>query len=191
MKIEFVIPTYNRNLQLLGMMSSIFSQTVSDWSVHVIADAPHEGFDAIQKTFAEDPSVRFSILNGPHKDWGHTARNYGIEHAREEWLVLTSDDNYYFPNFVKEFLSVVDENTNFIHCDFFHNHFNWEKQESKIEINKIDIGNFATRTVHAKNLRLDKSKINADGYFAIEYVQKFCNMPYVVKKIDKALYVHN
>lgn len=191
MKIEFVIPTYNRSLQLLGMLSSISSQTVSDWSIHVIADAPHEGFEVIQNTFAGDPQIRFSTLNGPHKDWGHTARNYGIEHAREEWLVLTSDDNYYFPNFVKEFLTVVDENTNFIHCDFFHNHFNWEKQESKIEVNKIDIGNFATRTVHAKNLRLDKSKINADGYFAIEYVQKFCNMPYVVKKIDKALYVHN
>lgn len=191
MKIEFVIPTYNRNLPLLGVIASIFAQNNPNWSIHVVADAPHDGFDSIRSTFVGNDNVRFSMLDGPHKDWGHTARNYGIEHAREEWLVMTSDDNYYFSNFVNEFFAVVDENTNFIHCDYFHNHYNWERQTSKIELNKIDIGNFATRTIHAKTMRLDKSKINADGYFAVEYVQKFCNLPYVAKKIDKALYVHN
>ncbi len=191
MKIEFVIPTYNRNLQLLGMISSVYSQTNPNWSIHVIADAPHDGFESIASSFGDDTRIRFSMLNGPNKDWGHTARNYGIECAKEEWLVMTSDDNYYFPNFVQEFLAVVDDDTNFIHCDFFHNHFKWERQESKIELNKIDIGNFATRTLYAKQLRLDKSKINADGYFALEYVEKFCKLPKIIKKLDKALYVHN
>lgn len=191
MKIEFVIPTYNRTLQLLGMISSIYAQTNPNWSIHVIADSRYEGFDSVEDSFKDHQNIRFSVVEGPNKDWGHTARNYGIENAREEWLVMTSDDNYYFPNFVDEFLSVIDGNTNFVHCDFFHNHYGWEKRESKIEVNKIDIGNFATRSVYAKNLRLDKSKINADGYFAVEYVEKYCKLPYIIKKIDKALYIHN
>lgn len=190
-KIEFVIPTYKRNLLVIGMIASIYAQNSPDWSIHVVADAPHDGFDSLVASFSGDNRIRFSTIDGPNKDWGHTARNYGIEHAQEEWLVMTSDDNYYFPNFVREFLAVADEQTNFIHCDFFHNHYNWERQESKIELNKIDIGNFATRTKYAKNLRLDKSKINADGYFAVEYVEKYCKLPYVIKKLDKALYIHN
>lgn len=193
MKIEFVIPTYKRPIQLLGMISSIYAQYNSNWSIHVVADAPYEGFDEVVNFFRnEDESkIRFSTIEGPNRDWGHTARNYGIEHAREEWLVMSSDDNYYFPNFVGEFLNMVDADTNFIHCNFLHNHFNWEVQNSKVELNKIDIGNFATRTKYAKHLRLDKTKINADGMFAVEYVEKFCKLPYVIKKLDKTLYIHN
>jgi glycosyltransferase involved in cell wall biosynthesis len=193
LKIEFVIPTYNRPIPLSGIISSIVAQTNPNWSIHVVADGPYDGFFDVVKlftTFAGD-KIRFSVIDGPNRDWGHSPRNYGIENAREEWLVMTGDDNYYFPNFVQEFLTVVDGDTNFIHCDFYNSHIRWEKHESKVEVNKIDIGNYATRTVHAKNMRLDTKKLNADGYFAVEYVQKYCNLPYVVKKIDKALYIHN
>jgi len=190
-KIEFVIPTYNRPIPLLGMISSIFAQTSSDWSIHVVADGDYPGFDSVVNLFTSSDKIRFSVIDGPNKDWGHSPRNYGIEHAREEWLVMTGDDNYYFPNFVHEFLSIVDDDTNFIHCDFYNSHIKWEKHISKIEVNKIDIGNYATRSIYAKNLRLDTKKLNADGYFAVEYVEKYCQMPKVIKKIDKALYVHN
>jgi len=193
LKIEFVIPTYNRPIPLLGMISSIFAQTNPNWSIHVVADGHYEGFDDVVKMFANqaEDKIRFSVIDGPNRDWGHSPRNHGIANAREEWLVMTGDDNYYFPNFVQEFLAVVDDSTNFIHCNFYNSHIKWEKHDSKIEVNKIDIGNYATRTVYAKTMRLDTTKLNADGYFAVEYVNKFCNLPYVSKKIEKGLYIHN
>jgi glycosyltransferase involved in cell wall biosynthesis len=173
------------------MISSIFAQTNPNWSIHVVADGNYDGFDAIANSFANHDKIRFSVIEGPNRDWGHSPRNYGIANAREEWLVMTGDDNYYFPNFVQEFLAVVDDSTNFIHCDFYNSHIRWDRHESKVEVNKIDIGNYATRTVYAKNMKLDTTKLNADGHFAVEYVQKYCNLPFVVKKIDRALYIHN
>ena len=43
MKIEFIIPTYNRPHQLMGVISSIFSQTSPNWKIHVVADGVYDG----------------------------------------------------------------------------------------------------------------------------------------------------
>lgn len=193
MKIEFIIPTYNRPLHLAGMISSIYAQTNPNWSLHVIIDGPHDEFIEVAAAFKVDSRIRFSsIANGPHKDGGHTPRNYGIQEAKEEWVVMSGDDNHYFPCFVDEFLKVgQDPDVNFIYCDFYNSHIKWDKQEASIELNKIDIGCFATRTKYAKNLRLDTTKINADGMFAVEYAKKYCQAPNYSVKIDKAVYIHN
>jgi hypothetical protein len=58
-------------------------------------------------------------------------------------------------------------------------------------INKIDIGNFATRTKFSKQIRFNKGNYGADGDFVEEYISKFCKESDSIKKINQALYVHN
>jgi len=191
MKIEFVIPTYNRPHQLMGIISSIFSQTSPNWKIHVVADAIYDGYQKIKDYFEGDDRIRFSELNGPHNDWGHTARNYGLGLATEEWIVMTGDDNYYMPVFVEEFLNVVDEKTHFVLCNMIHNWVNKEYNyiNSVPKLGAIDIGNFMTRTQLSNKLTLDITKGDSDGLFVEEYIRKY---PYgSIKKINKPLYVHN
>jgi hypothetical protein len=78
--------------------------------------------DDIKRIFSHIDKIKFSELQGPHNDWGHTPRQFGLDNASEEWVVMSGDDNYYSPNFVDTFLSTIDNNTNFIYCDMLHNH---------------------------------------------------------------------
>lgn len=191
MKIEFIIPTYNRPHQLMTVISSIFSQTSDKWKIHVVADAIYPGYQKVKDFFEGDGRIIFTELNGPHKDWGHTPRNYGLEHATEEWVVMTGDDNYYMPVFVEDFLSVVDDSTHFVYCNMIHN---WTQQQylhinSVPKLGGIDIGNFMTRTSLSSTMRLNTKNEVADGVFVQDFLSKYPTG--VIKKINKPLYVHN
>lgn len=191
MKIEFIIPTYNRPHQLMGVISSLFSQTSPNWKIHVVADSMYDGYQKVKDYFQNDERIKFTELNGPHKDWGHTARNYGLQSATEEWVVMTGDDNYYVPVFVQDFLNAVDENTHFVFCNMIHN---WTHQQyllidSVPRVGAIDIGNFMSKTNLAKNIKLDPANAQSDGLFVEEYLRRYPNG--TIKKINKALYVHN
>jgi glycosyltransferase involved in cell wall biosynthesis len=189
--IEFIIPTYNRPYQLLTIIGSILSQTNANWKIHVVADAIYTGYDDIKRIFSQIDKIKFSELQGPHNDWGHTPRQYGLDNATEEWVVMSGDDNYYTPNFVSEFTSKMDTPTNFIYCDMLHNHFKYSYFNSEPIINKIDIGNFAARTKHAKLISFNKGNYGADGEFVEEYIERFCKESHSIKKIEQALYIHN
>ena len=63
MKIEFVIPTYNRPHQLMGVISSIFSQTSPDWKIHVVADGIYDGYQKVKDYFYGDERIKFTELN--------------------------------------------------------------------------------------------------------------------------------
>jgi glycosyltransferase involved in cell wall biosynthesis len=191
MKIEFVIPTYNRPHQLMSVICSIFSQTSPNWKIHVVADAFYDGYQKVKDYFENDERIKFTELNGPHMDWGHTARNYGLQNATEEWVVMTGDDNYYVPIFVQDFLNEVDDNTHFVYCNMVHN---WTQQQylvinSRPIAGGIDIGNFMTRTQLSNKLKINITKGDADGLFVEEYLLKYPHG--TIKKINKVLYVHN
>jgi glycosyltransferase involved in cell wall biosynthesis len=192
MKIDFVIPTYNRPDHLMCIISSIFAQTNPNWSIHVVGDSPPEGsLDKIMDYYKDSDKIKFTILPKRYNDWGHTPRNYGLHNSNEEWVVMTGEDNYYVPVFVDEFLSKVTEKSHFIYCDMVHN---WVKQtyrciSSRPVYGLIDIGNFMTRTKFAKELSLDTTKLAADAIFVNDYLKKFPQGDII--HIEKALYVHN
>lgn len=189
-KIEFIIPSYKRKEKLITLLWSLVSQTSQNWEAHVVADAPYEGLDDIKEMFKENDKIRFSTLNGPHRDWGHTARNYGLENSRNEWLVMTGDDNYYMPMFVEFFLEKINTNIyDFVYCDLVHN---WLRNDyihlkSQPVVGRIDIGNFASRRSIIGNQRLQHTLHVADGLFVEEYLKKTNKIVH----INKILYVHN
>jgi len=190
-KIEFIIPTYNRPNQLMGVISSIFAQTSSNWKIHVVADGMYDGYQKVKDYFTGDERIKFTELDGPHKDWGHTPRNYGLEHSTEEWVVMTGDDNYYMPVFVEEFLNVVDSNTHFVFCNMVHN---WTNKQYLVinsipKLGGIDIGNFMSKSDLAKKIKLNVAIEQSDGLFVEEYLRKYNQG--TIKKINKPLYVHN
>lgn len=191
-KIEFIIPTYNRPNQLMGVISSIFSQRSDKWKIHVVADAPYDGYQKVKDYFMGDERIRFTELNGPHKDWGHTPRNYGLENATEDWVVMSGDDNYYMPVFVDHFLEIGNNpGVHFVYCDMIHNWVNFEYYyiKSQPRYGAIDIGNFMAKRINAQKIKLDITKEAADAVFVEDYLRKFNREG--VRYIPKPLYVHN
>ena len=192
-KIEFVIPTYKDSDKLMGMLYSLINQSNNNWTAHVVSDGNYDELKDIEQHFCLNNQIKFSIINGPNNDWGHTARNYGLKNATTEWVVMTGADNYYMPDFVSEFIKVSDSdpNYNFIFCDMIHNeahykHYNLLK--ASLSEGNIDIGCFATKTKYSKRLELDVKKYTADWLFAKKYITLY---PGRINHINKALYVHN
>jgi glycosyltransferase involved in cell wall biosynthesis len=191
MKIEFIIPTYNRTDHLMCIISSIKAQRSDMWKVHVVADCPPEGtLDKIIDYFKDDERIKFTILPERYNDWGHTPRNYGLEHATEEWVVMTGEDNYYTPVFVDNFLDSVDDDTHFVFCNMVHNWTNYQYYavDCAPEYGRIDIGNFMSKRKYAKQLKLRTDIAQSDYLFVEEYLNKFKG---TIKKVPKFLYLHN
>lgn len=191
-KIEFIIPTYNRPNHLMCTINSIISQRSDRWKIHVVADCPPEGtLDKIMNYFDGDERIKFTILPERYNDWGHTPRNYGLENATEEWVIMTGEDNYYMPVFVDHFLSVVTPKVNFVYCDMIHNWTNHQYYYVNCEpsMGKIDIGNFMVKRKLGQEIKLNSKIEQADGIFVEEYLKKYPDGKII--KINKPLYVHN
>lgn len=193
-QIEFIVPAYGRPTELRACLSSIFAQRNDNYLVHLIADTDFEGLSEVVDIFKNDTRFRVTILEKRYNDWGHTPRNYGLDHAIGEWVVMTGDDNYYAPIFVGDFLDVAKRNpeVNFVYCDFVLNGPNGVRYSvlvSEPRMGRIDIGNFMVRRSTIGDQRLDTSVAAADGKFVREYVH---NKPKeTIKKVNKVLYVHN
>lgn len=189
MKIEFIIPTWERPEQLKVILQSLMVQTNPNWTAHVVIDGLTNDYREVKDMYQNESRVRFSHVDGPNNDWGHTARNYGLDEAKEEWIVMTGDDNYYVPTFVQNFLAVAN-NGDFIFCDMLHDmkRDSYQPIPSHIQLGYIDIGNFMCRRNVIGDLRLKTESYQADYDFA-RYITKHKTKKII--KIDKILYVHN
>jgi len=193
MKIEFIIPTYARVNHLITIIGSLMAQSNPNWTAHVVADCPPEEIQDAMKTIVEffnDDRIKLTILPERHNDWGHTPRQYGLDNATEEWVVMTGEDNYYVPHFVDIMLE-ESKNQHFVYCDMVHN---WTNKQyipilSKLQLGKIDIGSFMTKTNMAQKIKLKKEHEWADWFFVQEFQNKYKVAKY--KKINRILYVHN
>jgi hypothetical protein len=137
-----------------------------------------------------DDRIKFTNLPVRYNDWGHTPRNYGVEHSTSEWVVMTGEDNYYCPEFVNEMLQVSD-GKDFVYCNMVHN---WSNKEyiginTLLQFGRIDIGCFMVKTDIAKTIKLKVSEEWADWYFVEEFMKKHKDANII--KLDKVLYVHN
>ena len=191
MKIEFIIPTYNRPAHLSAILWSLRAQTSPDWTAHVVSDCSPAGtLDDIKAMFANEPRIRFTDLDKRHNDYGHTPRNVGLMTATEDLVCLTGEDNYYMPLFVEEIIRIAKhDQINMVFTDMVHN---WGKEyiyvPSLLAYSHIDIGNVVFRTANANQMKLDPEKFSADWYMIEEYCQRFPGKPFHLQKV---LYVHN
>ena len=189
-KIEFIIPTWERPQELKVILQSLMVQTNPNWKAHVVIDGLTNDYREVKDMYQNEERVRFSHVDGPNNDWGHSGRNYGLDVATEEYIVMTGDDNYYVPTFVDNFLRVAETGKDLVYCDLLHDLKNdmYQPIKSRIVEGVIDIGNFMTRRSVIGDLRLITDSYQADFKFA-NYINKHKTSK--VAKIDKVLYVHN
>jgi len=189
-KIEFIIPTWERPQQLKLILQSLVLQNNPNWTAHVIIDGLTNDYFEVKELYQEDERIRFSHIDGPNNDWGHTGRNYGLDNSKEEWIVMTGDDNYYVPSFVNLFLKEGKNNFDFIYCDLIHDmkRDDYQPIPSRLQHGWIDIGNFMVRRTTVGDLRLDKKSYEADWKF-VDRITKYGTRK--ISKINKVLYVHN
>jgi len=193
MNIEFIIPTYNRVDHLITLVGSLMAQSNPNWKAHIIADCPSDDIqNRIKRVvdFFNDKRIKLTILPERYNDWGHTPRQYGLNNATEEWVLMTGEDNYYVPEFV-DLMLVEGKNQHFVYCNMVHN---WVDRDyiavnTKLNLGAIDIGCFIVKRNMAQKIKLRVNEEWADWYFVEEFMNKFKHANF--KKVNKVLYVHN
>jgi len=197
MNIEFIIPAYERTGHLISLVGSLLAQTNPNWKAHIVADYPPDETNNKIIAFVRhinDDRVKFTRLEQRHNDWGHTPRNYGLQNATEDWVVMTGEDNYYMPTFVDDFLNAgKKENTNFVYCNMVHNLINnsYMPVKTKIELGWIDIGCSMYKRERIGDMLLDVTYPESDFTFLQKYLISITDHFMPITKIDKILYVHN
>lgn len=94
--ISVVIPTYRRpELLLRRGLGSVLAQRYPHMEVLVVMDGPDEETAAALAALG-DPRLRPLTL--PSNQGPSAARNYGVQHARGEWIAFMDDDDVWRPD---------------------------------------------------------------------------------------------
>ncbi len=94
--ISVVIPTHNRpELLLRRGLKSALGQLYPNLEVLVVMDGPNSVTTAALATVDD---TRLRALTLPHNQGPSAARNYGVQHARGEWIAFLDDDDVWRPD---------------------------------------------------------------------------------------------
>lgn len=99
-KVTIVIPMYKTPFMLLRRcLNSVLHQTFQDYELLVVDDGSGSGYDELKAEYESlDPRVHFLVKeNGGVA----SARNYGIDHSRGEFINFIDSDDYVEEYFIE------------------------------------------------------------------------------------------
>ncbi len=102
--ITVVLSVYNTGRFLPKAMNSLLAQTCQDFELLIVDDGSNDGSEDIcEKQAARRPGTRVF-----HKENGglSSARNFGIDHARGEYIIFPDPDDWVEPKYLETLLDI-------------------------------------------------------------------------------------
>lgn len=186
---SFIIPLFN---QYPVVISSILAQEYENYEMLIIHDGPIP--DNVLNTLQNFNDSRIKILNTDkhYNDWGHTPREFALEHLspESELLVFTGADNYYIPKFLYYMVNCFSD-TRIVgaYCNCLHNYWEWAIINTRLTFGSIDCGCFMVRTKVAKKIGWKHRVHEADWMFIQNIMRTYGRNS--ISKVPKTLFVHN
>jgi glycosyltransferase involved in cell wall biosynthesis len=190
-----IISAYERYSNIELLIHSLKCQTYSDFEAIIVHDGYNETHEKIVKPYLSDTRFKYTWTDKRYNNWGMASRNVGLELVNNEWVINTSDDNYYVPIFLEELYKTQKDNPycNFMYYDCILSHHNILNHNRKdygllipqIKHSHIDLGQFAVKNEVIKKYRF-QSVAPADGVMIEEFKHELKPV-----YIDKVLFVHN
>jgi glycosyltransferase involved in cell wall biosynthesis len=171
----------------------MLAQERDNWELVLVADGEIENEDEIHAYTQKYSNILLYRLD--HRgEWGHVARNYGLEMTETEWVVLSGHDNYYVPcttAVIEDAINAYQGKIDVVYWNMIHNYFQYTFKETEWVPGRIDIGSFATRTElvrKAGGLQLTaEDNRNADGVLVMDLEALGARKC----KVESCLFVHN
>lgn len=111
-EISIIIPAYNEEKNIARCLNSVLAQTFESFEAICVDDGSTDGTADIIKSFAEKDD-RIILLKNPDKGVS-SARNFGIENARGNYIGFVDSDDFIQPQMYEFLHRAVTENN----CDF-------------------------------------------------------------------------
>lgn len=204
-KLSIIVPVYNTEKYLPRCLDSIKNQSFSDFEVVLIDDGSTDNSGRICDEYSKKDD-RFIVIHQQNKGLSG-ARNVGIERIKNNessYISFIDSDDYLHPDLYSELLSVMDELTDFVSCDFF-----FDRSGTILPYKSFDSGSDGKATIHKalldgyggnvwnkifrksiiidNNLRFPAISPAEDVVFVCEYLF-FVKVP---RRIEKNLYYYN
>lgn len=105
--VSIIVPFYNVDKYILNCLQSIAGQSFSDFEVILVNDGSQDGSVSICQSFIKKDD-RFRLVN---KDNGgiSSARNYGINQAKGDWLLFVDSDDMIVENLLTHCIEKATE----------------------------------------------------------------------------------
>lgn len=101
-RVSVVIPTYNGERTVHTAVASVYAQTLADWELIVVDDGSTDRTASVTTQCARDERLR--LVQKPNGGLS-SARNYGLEHARGEFVAFLDCDDALMPNYLEALLA--------------------------------------------------------------------------------------
>lgn len=101
--ISVVIPVHNLDSFLDKCLSSIYSQSYTNWECIVINDCSTDNSESIAQNWCDKDS-RFRYIYNATNQGVSSTRNTGIDSARGEYIVFVDADDWVECDFLKDFI---------------------------------------------------------------------------------------
>lgn len=109
-KISVVVPAYNVSSYIEDALKSLQSQSFKDFEVLIVDDGSTDNTADVVKPYLANDS-RFHLLQKQNGGLS-SARNYGIRHARGEYIALLDGDDVYHPDKLANHYLHLEKNPN-------------------------------------------------------------------------------
>ena len=115
--VSCIVPSFNRSKLLIEAIESTLSQTYQHWEMIIVDDKSTDDTAEIAKAYqAKDPRIKY-FLN-PDKGVS-SARNFGIQMARGEFIAFLDDDDINLPHrFESQLKAMLKSGTRFLVSGF-------------------------------------------------------------------------
>lgn len=118
-KVSVVIPAYNRAHTIKNAISSIQSQTYTDWEIIVVDDGSTDDTCAVVTKMAKE-DTRIKLVKHEKNRKAQAARNTGINSAQGEWIAfLDSDDEYLIDSIENRLKLAEKEQVQVVHSECY------------------------------------------------------------------------
>lgn len=192
--LHVIMVAFKRAIPLRIMIDCFLVQDSPDWKLHIIHDgpAPQDVRDVINSY--HDPRIEYEETPTVNGSWGHPNRGMGLRKLslnHRDYVLITNDDNYYVPCFVKKMLARANGVAGMVYCDTVHSYFGYDVLRTELRENYIDMGSFIVRVDVAKRVGFTYTHLSADGTYAEKCAEYSLKRRMPVFHAKFAYFIHN
>ena len=167
-KIDIIVPAYKAENTINRLLASIYMQTIKDdICVYIVSDA--DGVDYSNNLFKDKLNIKYLVT--PQNGGAGVARQYGIDHSDNEFIIFADSDDCLASAFACELLwyNAKSKNADMV-CGAFDNDFRTDNKfavgESEHSTTWLHGKLFKRAFLYKNNIRFRENlRVNEDCYF--------------------------